>query len=383
MDSLLLVVAELLAVSRTIASTLLFVGGAGLVLVLGQLVVQSRLVRWWRRLVWTVASALALAALGLVIVDMFLYEQALRFGLEQVALRSGITVTFQQARGSLLTGRLELYDVTIDRADPSLRLYLTAEELTLDVDMLVLWRPGVQLELVRIAGVRGEIHRGVSNGSGLRPRRNFVASRVELEDIRVNFEDTIAAPFPSLPIVFETLTIAPLRSRAAMTDILCASEGRGSARGYNFGAGGRAWMARAIPIGPAAHKLGATGRWLRGGEIDVTLRCGPDHPDHHEFTVDLRLHDFSIAPPGDSGRHLPANRIAEALTKLGPQLSLNFSFNLPRHRFDEATNVGELGMWEAALEAWDSELGTRLGLSRDELLVLGVGSRVVDKLRKR
>lgn len=388
MDSLLLVVAELVTVPRLVAAVLLLVIGGGGLLVLGQWALgrrlRARLLRWWRRLLWAAVGVLGLLLLGLLLIDVLLFAPALRIALDQIELRSGVDINFQSARGSLFTGRLELSDVSVRRSGRGLDFSLTVRELVLDVDMLgLLTPPGDELPiaLLRADGVRGTLVRREGGPAG--PTRRFVIASLELRDVQIDFADTITAPFQNLPLEFESLTISPLRSDYAMLDVLCGSEARGSARGYPFGAAAHTWQARNIPIGPAAHKLGAAGRWLRGGDLDVTLRCTGDRDaELLPLAVDLRLHDFKIAPPGDSGHSLPASRITDALSSLGPELQFHLAFALPRERFHGASNVGSLGLWEGAIQAWNVELGTRLGLSRDDLRMLGVGSRALDRLRR-
>jgi len=77
---------------------------------------------------------------------------------------------------------------------------------------------------------------------------------------------------------------------------------------------------------------------------------------------------------------LPASRLAAALAALGPEIQVRFGIHLARERFRHATNVTQLGLWEAAIQAWNVELGGRLGLSRDELLMLGLGSRLLERV---
>lgn len=384
-EAVLLVVAELLSVPLVVAATLLCILGAALLLLLGQLVLRRRartvLLRWWRRIVWTAIGGLGLLVVGLVLIELLLFAPALRIALDQIELRSGVDITFQSARGSLFLGRLELGDVTVRSSGVrSVDFSLTIRSLELDVDMLHIYRAALPVELVRAAGVRGELIRREA-GVGLPPLHPFELARLELEDVQVDFQDTIGAPFRSLSLALERLTITPLRSEYAMHDVLCASEARGSARGYAFTAGPRGWQTRGVPIGPAAHKLGAAGRWIRGGDIDLTLACRPDpDPEQIALALDMRLHDFKIAPPGDSGRHLPASRLAAALAALGPELEVHFGLRLARERFRGATNIGQLGLWEAAIQGWNIELGGRLGLGREELLMLGIGSRLLERV---
>jgi len=383
-EAVLLVVAELLSVPLVVAATLLCVLGGAALLLFGQLLLLRRartgLLRWWRRLVWTAIGSFGLLLIGLLLIELLLFAPALRIALDQIELRSGVDVTFQSARGSLFLGRLELEDVTVRRSGPDVDFSLTIRSLELDVDMLHIYRRAVPVQLVRAVGVRGALTRREAGGApqALHP---FEITRLELEDVQIDFQDTLSAPFRSLSLVLEHYRVAPLRSDFAMHDVLCTSEARGSARGYAFTAGPRGWQTRGVPLGPAAHKFGAAGRWIRGGDIDLGLACGrADDPEQIALDLDLRLHDFKIAPPGDSGRHLPASRLAAALAALGPEIHVRFGVRLARERFRDATNIGQLGLWEAAIQGWNVELGGRLGLSREELLMLGIGSRLLERV---
>lgn len=389
MESLLLVVAELLTVPLLAALALLVEAGGVAVLGLGTALVRPRssarpvLVRWWRRVVWTTTGMLGLVLAALILVDLLVFETGVRLALDQVEQRSGIDLAFERARGSVFTGRLELTGVTARRTGEGADFSLAVREVVLDVDMLQIFRSAVPLELVRVVGVRGEIARRDAGGAP-RPYHAFAVGRLELEDIELRFEDDINAPFQSLPIQFDHFNVAPLRSEYAMLDVLCRGDARGEARGYGFAAGGGTWRTRDIPLGPAAHKLGPAGRWIRSGDVDVTLTClESQDQDAVPLAVELRLHNFQIAPPGDSGRSVPASRIAAAITRLGPEIQVRSTLTLPLERFRGATNVGQLGLWDGAIQAWNVDLGAKLGLASDDLILLGLGGALLDKLPRR
>lgn len=389
MESLLLVVAELLTVPLLAALALCVELAGVVVLVVGTAVVRPRssvrplLVRWWRRVVWTTAGVLGLVTIGLVAIDLLFFEIGVRLALDQVEQRSAVDIGFATARGSVFTGRLELTGVTARRTGSDGDFSLDVREVVLDVEMPRILRTAAPLELVRVAGVRGQIVRHDAH-SGPRLLHAFTIGRLEIEDVDLRFEDEIGAPFRSLPIQFEHFNVAPLRSEYAMLDVLCRSDARGLARGYSFGAGGGGWRTAGIPLGPAAHKLGPAGRWIRSGDVEVTLTClesqdGVSLP----LNVELRLRDLQIAPPGDSGRSLPASRVAEAITRLGPEIHVRSTVLVPLDRFRGATNLGQLGLWDGAIQAWNVDLVGKLGLRSEDLLVLGLGSQLLDRLPRR
>lgn len=386
-DSLLRVVAELMAVPLLIAAALLFeVLGVGLIGV-GQLATLrrdrqvTRLLRWWRRFVWTLTGVLGLVLASLVFVDLFLFEPGLRVLLEQVERSSGVDLGFTRARGSLFTGAVELEGVTVRHAGGA-DIDLTIAHLAIDVDMLRGFvGAAVPVTELRMRGVRGDIARR-SPGGGL-PGRAFTIERVVVEDLQLGFEDLAGAPLRVLPIAVDHLEIAPLRSEYPLVDLVCHSRARGRARGYRVTAEPGSWQVRDIPLSPqGGGKLGAAGRWFRGGAVDLDLTCPDDQADPLVLRIDMALHGFQVAPPGDTGRRLVAAKIASALGRLGPRVELDFSLEIGRERLRGVATAAELDLWDRAVQAWSLKLGEQLRLSRDELLVLGIGSRAVEKLRQ-
>ena len=121
-ESLLLVVAELLTVPLLAALALcvevvgVVVLGVGTAVVRPLTSARPLLVRWWRRVVWTTTGVLGLVLLGLILVDLVAFETGVRLALDQVEQRSGVDLAFEHARGSVFTGRLELTGVTARRS---------------------------------------------------------------------------------------------------------------------------------------------------------------------------------------------------------------------------------------------------------------------------
>lgn len=389
-EALLIVVAELMAVPLLVAGALLFELAGAAVLGAGHVVLwrgrtrPTRLLRWWRRGVWTLTGVLGFVLTALVFVDLVLYEPGLRLLLDQVERTSGVDVCFERARGNLFTGHVHLEGVTIRHRNGA-DLALSISRLDIDIAMLRLYEREVPITALELHGVRGAIVR--NRAPGLGPPgggRDFVIERLEVEDLAVDFEDLAGAPTRVLPLTLEHLEAAPLRSEYALVDLLCHTRARGRARGNAFVADAGAWTVRDIPLGvQGSVGLGPAGKWLRGGDLDVAVTCIDPAGDPLRLRVDLDLSDFRIGPPADTGRRAAQQRIASAFARTGPRLELQFELELGRHRLRGVASAAQAGLLDMGVLEYNLQLGRRLGLDEDDLRLLGIGSRVVDAVHQR
>jgi hypothetical protein len=388
-EALLLVVAELMAIPLLVAAALLFEVAGLAVIGLGALLVGRRarptaLVRWWRRGVWTLTGVLGFLLAALVFVDLALYEPGLRLLLGQVERSSGVDLYFERARGNIFTGEVHLEGVTIRHHGAGADVDLSIERLDIDIAMLRLFEPRVPITGLELHGVRGALVREGGRAAERRRGRGFVIEQLIVDDLAVDFEDRAVAPIRLLPVAVDHLEIAPLRSDAALVDLLCHTSARGRARGNTFVARPGAWSVDHIPLGlQDSARLGTMGKWLRGGQLDVDLTCLDAGADPLALGVDVGLSGFQVAPPEGTGRRALAQKIAAAVTRVGPRVELHLRLEIDRGRLVGVASASEIGLLDLGIQEYNLELGKRLGLGRDELYLLGVGSRAAEAARQR
>jgi hypothetical protein len=387
-EALLLVVAELMAVPLLVAAALLFeLAGVALIglgtLLLGRRARPSRLVRWWRRGVWTLTGVLGFLLLALVFIDLALYEPGLRLLLDQVERSSGVDLCFERARGNIFTGEVHLEGVTIRHHDAAADVDLAIDRLDIDIAMLRLFEAQVPITELTLHGVRGTLVREGARATR-RHGRGFVIEHLVVDGLAVEFEDRASAPVRVLPVAIDHLETAPLRSDAALVDLLCHTSARGRARGLAFTADPRAWRVSNIPLGlNDSARLGTLGKWLRGGQLDVVLDCLDANADPFALGVDVGLSGFQVAPPADTGRRALAQKIAAAVARVGPRLELRLRLEIDHDRLVGVSSASEIGLLDLGIQEYNLELGRRFGLGKDELYLLGVGSRAVEAARQR
>ncbi|MCY1008082.1 hypothetical protein OV079_21490 [Nannocystis pusilla] len=389
MEALLIVVAELMAVPLLVAAALLFelVGaallGAGYLVLWRSRQRPTRLLRWWRRAVWTLTGVLGLVLTTLVFVDLVLYEPGLRLLLDQVERTSGVDVCFERARGNIFTGHVHLEGVTIRHRNGA-DLALSIGRLDIDIAMLRLLEREVPITELQLHGVRGGIVRNRALGVGQPGGRGFVIERLVVDDLAIEFEDLAAAPTTRvLPLALEHLEIAPLRSEYALVDVLCHTRARGRARGNAFLAEPGSWTVRDVPLAPqGAVGLGAVGRWLRDGSLDIGVTCVEPDGDPLRLRVDLDLAGFRVSPPAGD-RRTAIQRIAAAFSHLGARLQLQFELELERSRLRGVATAAQVGLWDLGVHEYNLQLGRKLGLDEGDMNLLGLGSRALDAAHQR
>lgn len=389
MEALLIVVAELMAVPLLVAAVLLFEFVGAAALGAGYLVLwrgrrrPTPGLRWWRRVVWTLTGVLGLVLTTLVFVDLVLYEPGLRLLLDQVERTSGVDVCFERARGNIFTGYVHLEGVTIRHRDGA-DLALTIGRLDIDIAMLRLFERDVPITELRLHGVRGSIVRNRALRVGQFGGRGFVIEHLVVDDLAIDFEDLAAAPTTRvLPLTLELLESAPLRSEYALVDVLCHTRARGRARGNPFLADAGAWSVRDIPLTPyGVVGLGAVGRWVRDGNLDISVHCLTPDSDLLRLRIGLDLSGVRASPPvGD--RRTAAQRIAAAFSNLGPSLKLQFDLELERERLRGVASAEQIDLWDLGVQQYNRQLGRRLGLGPEEMNLLGLGARSVDAAPQR
>ncbi len=387
-EALLLVVAELMTIPLLIAGALLFEAAGVAVITLGQAIAwrsarPSRLLRWWRRLLWTLTGVVGFVLTALIFVDLVLYEPGLRLLLDQVERSSGVDVCFERGRGNLFTGVVHLEGVTVRHRNGA-DVALAIDSLDIDIAMLRIFSAEVPIESLHLMGVRGAIVRNKIHGDGQPPGHRFVVEHLVVDDLAIDFEDLAGGPVRVLPLAIEHLEVTPLRSRFAVVDLLCHTRAEGRARGSRFSAGGGGWKVEGIALGGlGGPRLGAASKWIRGGALDVAFTCRDAEADPLVLRVDVGVTAFQLVPPLELGRRTIAQKLAGIVSNLGPRIDLRLDLEIGRRRLDGAASAAHAGLWDLGVQAFNLELTRRLGLGRDELAAFGLGARSLDAAHQR
>lgn len=397
MDTLLVISGELIVLPMLLAAALVFelVSGvliAGLQFLLGHFqrrqahaaAVGGRIpgLGLLRRIRSSLGSLFGAVLLLTLVAELFFFEAAVRWAANRVEDYAGLHVEFESAEGSFFRGRLELQGMTIARDEAGKNaIDLRVERFLLDVSMLDVFADEKRVTALEVEGMRGRVERrAVAMGKGSATRRDFVAERVDLRDIELEFVDRTREQPLELAVVLEELRVSPLRSRWALFDLLYRTNAKGSIDGFGFEAvstqstAGRitTWRAPDLPLAMALPYLGAGGRWLKGGRIEIAVvdrwLINETPP---EITMDYRLvlRDLDISIPADLSAKEKALALPVALAaeKLGKEIPLEFSVVLDEDQFEGAASLEAIGLFSAASGALAKAMMESTGVEAGKL----------------
>jgi hypothetical protein len=172
---------------------------------------------------WIAGAMGAVAVLGVLGATLF-FEPLLARVLDKASERAGMELTYDDASGSLLFGRVELTGVHVTRAsEAGLALDLSVAELEADVALLSLLSSEPRLELGRVAGVSGWISPPVkveSDSVPKRERRPFRADLVQASDVAVEIRPKGSEAYS---VEIGEAEVSPFRSQLAVFDLLFRS----------------------------------------------------------------------------------------------------------------------------------------------------------------
>jgi hypothetical protein len=348
----------------------------GLSSVFGLLLLVLRPSRALRRLLpfglRTLVTSIVL--LGLVFATSeLLFEPIVRALLGRVRAATGIAVTFEEGRGSLLTGKLELTGARLLRTShPASTFDVTVEELALDLSLLGLLRNPVRVDELTLRGVRGTYHRH-SSGEPLPEQGSFVIDRFRIEEavLRVH-DDTLPAPLDAVVRV-DSLACDALRRDMVLFDVLFRSEASGTFNGQPFrhrsgeslGWHTSHWHLEGLPLmllggqGASARALGLLGAGVVDVEIDSRWAGAGTGADDEtmEMAWRVRLGERALTTLGGEtvGRTLDWLR-----EQTNPQVTI--PLRVPLSRFERRRTLAQTQLLDALGDGLARALRDRLPL---------------------
>lgn len=293
------------------------------------------------RLIVHVSMTIAIVAviLALVIGTLF-FERLVDFGLKRVEDKTGYAMTYDRVSGSLINGTFALEGLRVDRqSDTGFSAQIEIETVVVDVAITTVLSEVVEIEELRVSGVRGALAVPADPPDREKPRRAFMAEAAELRDIEITVS---RGDGETVPVLIEQAVAAPFRSRAAPFDAFFRSNLTGSVGGApvlietsQTSDRGRAttWRIDSLPVdvlraGTDRAPIG----WLEGGTVSAVV----DDAWSLDGTVDIdadwsvTLADVSLVAPEGAGlreRALVAGA-ASALRVGGDAPTINFSVDL-------------------------------------------------------
>lgn len=329
------------------------------------------------------AGLSALVLVGVLVVNLFFFEQAVQFVFDRVEQRKGITTSCETIDGSLITGRVQLGNCDIKRREHPVSTFdLQVAEIDLDLRIASMFGTA-RLDSARVSGLAGAVftdrRKAADQPPRDRPRREFEIDELVVTDVRVAVTGINSSGDAfSVPMAMERLDSRPLRSKLLLFDVLFRSNASGSLAGapFELASSGTAenrrteWRATQVPVASLADAVGGALGWFSAGFVDVYVEDDWEATEATSLDLDWRLEfsDLQVSPPPGTGR---VARIASVpLTKLinsyDGSIPLEFGLDLEEDQFALRYSLSAAGVWLAIKEAVDGAW-SRIGFDTSKI----------------
>lgn len=327
---------------------------------------------WWT--VLASAGSIVVTLLVLVVLNSLAFNWVVARAVKSAGPKSGIAVTFDDAEGSLLSGRVKLRDAKFVRTgNPISDFDLDVAQFDVDADVWRLLAGEIKFEEITVSGVRGHLIRNGKRDPKL-PRRRFTVNRLSVSDVAIEVTDLSRPPHEvSVPVAVESLAIEDFRSWWAAFDMLFRSTAKGLVDGQPFaitsgpvegggvegGAGDEyqtQWLARDMPVHLVSGYFTGPLGWLVDGRLDVevTTRWRRDESDPNlEMHCILKAHGFAAELPEELAKiqKLFVEPAVDALNQSQRQLPLEFDLVMQKDAFRDQLSPITAGLVDAMVQA--------------------------------
>ena len=234
----------------------------------------------------------------LVALNFLAFDWVVARAVKTAEPKSGIAVTFADAEGNLLSGRVKLRDAKFVRTgNPISDFDLEVAQFDVDADVWQLLVGEFAFQEVNVSGVRGELTRKGKRDPTL-PRRRFTVERLTVNDVAVEVTDQSRPPHEvTVPVAVQSLSIDRLselvggvrhalplhRAGAGRWPAVCHYQRPvdGVVEGGGADEYQTRWVARDLPVHIVSGYFTGPLSWLVDGRLDVevTTRWRRDESD--------------------------------------------------------------------------------------------------------
>lgn len=170
---------------------------------------------------WSAGILVGVGVLG-VIATMLFFQPILRHVVTTAADKAGISVSYADAEGTLITGNVALSDLRLTRDDDTgLGFDLTVDRVQADVNVWSLLSNEPLIALARVEGVTGYVSPTPRDKDKTRKeRRPFRADLVQASGVDIEVRPKTSEAYT---LVIPQAEVAPFRSENALFDLLFRS----------------------------------------------------------------------------------------------------------------------------------------------------------------
>ncbi|MGI9464045.1 MAG: hypothetical protein ACR2OM_08895, partial [Aestuariivirgaceae bacterium] len=331
---------------------------------------------------------LVAASVAVVAANTFMFEPTVNWLAGKVSEKSGIGIEVGEADGSLLTGRLSLKRLRIERRNPSKTEYkLSVSRAEMDLDLLSFAFGTARFSMLSVEGVSGEIWSKPrpsdtspsdrSKSQRQSPRKEFEIAQLGLSDVRISLHRPNS---PSVSLAIDKLSSAPLRSQYAVFDTFFRSDVVASIDGHQVlistdrkGDGRKTkWVIKDFPAGLVRHYVDKPPfSWFEHGTVDLMVEDDWSDASSPEIDMDWRLvlKSVKVAPPENTGligRTVSAP-VAHYINRRDKDIDLRFRIVMNKDQFMHKSSLDATGIWNAVLDGTARAIADNSEAKADEV----------------
>lgn len=331
---------------------------------------------WTRRIAFTCLAVSVLSLVFILAANFLFFESVVRFATNRVANRSGITIDFEAAEGSLFTGSIQFEGLKVTRdGHPHSDYDIQLDQCDLRISVMSVLKEERRVQSINASGVRGTFERLAP--SDATARKPFVVEHLAISNAALDITDnTPPGGVARLKLELDSFVVDNYKSQWPVLDILFTSNTRGRIDGNPFEIASSSeadeqtsqWKAVRIPLPLVVTYLGGPFRLLREGNAEILVDNrwlkGDDNPKidmHWRITFT----DLKAGVPVDANE-LYARFLDPVVGHIQLQngkLPLDFHVVIDQQAFRGKASLESIGLWtvirESAIRTFEESVGVK------------------------
>ena len=331
---------------------------------------------------WT-AGLLGGVGIAALAGSILLFQPILSYAMNTAADRAGMTVSFERATGTLITGNVTLTGIRAIRIDPDgLDLDISVDLAQADVDMWSLLSDEPKINLARVDGVTGHVSPprlekdGEEDQKPKGERRAFRADLVQASGVDIEIRPKDSDPYT---LEIAEAQLAPFRSRSALFDLLFRANMTAEiadqqliVQTRDITEFGRETLWSFEDVEAEKIKLlvpRAPLTWLNDGTLSVRVEdrwsLSDDWIDM-DWMIGFDAVEVVIPDTAGTSEKLLGGTLAKFVNARGGTAELSYSLSLDEHEI-KALRSGDLRQfWDVVLSGFLSDIGGRFSFGDDD-----------------
>lgn len=326
-----------------------------------------------------------LAVLTLFIVNTFFFYPTSQWAAGLVGQKTNMEISFDEARGNIFSGKIHFENLNVVSKAPVKDKFLSAENLSMDVDVLsLLFRP-VRVQHFSTQNVQGKFYssrKQISESNGrkdaekkVKAKTGFVIEQLNIKNVKIELYNENQQ---SLNLEIEKITSEPFRSEYAVFDTFFRSNISASINGHEFHIKtqetdkGRTtnWQLNNFPVNIVSTYVQKPPiNWFKSGIVDVYVEDEWNYKNSAEIDMDWNLQFKNVSVKAPQSTSVITQTLAAPIMKYmnnKEDVDLKFQMVMNESQFKHAASLDAAGMWDAFAKAMAKNIAQKSDVNTED-----------------